>query len=100
MPNKYLTNITQVVLQAGHGQGDPGSIYNGITENTENNQITVRLARILRFCGIDVVINPDLNLANAIAYVNQNYTFGKQWCLEIHKDSADAVDPTKLKNRV
>ena len=100
MPNKYLTNITQVVLQAGHGQGDPGSIYNGITENTENNQIIVRLARILRFCGIDTVVSPDLNLANAIAYINQNYTLGKQWCIEIHKDSADAVDPAKLKNRV
>lgn len=100
MPNKYLTNITQVILQAGHGQGDPGSTYSGATENVENNQIIARLARILRFCGVDTIVNPDLNLANAIAYVNQNYTLGSQWCIEIHKDSADGIDPATLKDRV
>jgi N-acetylmuramoyl-L-alanine amidase len=100
MPNKYLDSVTHIVLQAGHGQGDPGATYSGISENTENNQIIARIARILRFCGIETIVDPDLNLANAISYVNQNYSVGKYWCLEIHKDSAAGVDPNTLRNRV
>ena len=100
MPNRYLANIKRVVLQAGHGQGDPGATANGFTENAENNQIVARVARMLRFNNIETVIDPDLSLTNAINYVNQNYKFGQEWCLEIHKDSAAGVDPASLKDRM
>jgi N-acetylmuramoyl-L-alanine amidase len=100
MPNRYLANIKRVVLQAGHGQGDPGSVANGFTENAENNQIVARVARMLRYNNIETVVDPDLSLVNAINYVNQNHKFGEDWCIEIHKDSADGVDPASLKDRL
>jgi len=99
MPNRYLTGIQKIVLQAGHGGGDPGATGNSSTENVETNQIVARLARILRFNNLNVVIDPDLSLANAVSYVNRNYKFGQDWLLEIHKDSA-AADPNLLRNRM
>ena len=100
MPNRYLANIKRVVLQAGHGQGDPGSVANGFTENFENNQIVARLARMLRYNNIETVVDPDLGLTNAINYVNQNHKFGEDWCIEIHKDSVAGVDPASLRDRL
>lgn len=100
MPNPYLTSVRRVVLQAGHGQGDPGAVANGTTENSENNQIVSRVARMLRFNKIETVIDPDLGLVNAINYVNQNHKLGQDWCLEIHKDSATGVDSAALENRL
>jgi len=100
MPNRYLTNIKRIALQAGHGQGDPGAVANGTTENAENNQIVARIARILRFNKIETVIDPDLGLVNAINYANQNHKLGEVWCLEIHKDSAAGIDPASLKDRL
>src|SRR6476646_643094 len=99
MPNRLLQNVKRVILQAGHGGGDPGTKENGTTENTETNQIVSRVARILRFNGIDTVIDPDLSLAQAIQYVNQHYKFGSEWVLEIHKDSA-SIDPNQLRDRI
>jgi len=86
-----LTNIKTVVLQAGHGQGDPGAIWNSAVENTEVNQIIPILETILRNYGVNVVVTPDLNLINSIRYINTHHNNSSDWIIEIHKDSAPSM---------
>lgn len=86
-----LNNIKRVVLQAGHGAGDPGAVWNGAIENTEVNEIIKRLEPILKDKGVDVVVTPDLGFIDGINYVNRYYNQSSDWVLEIHKDSAPSM---------
>lgn len=92
-----LTNTKRVILQAGHGQGDPGAVWKGAVENTEVNEIIKRLEPMLKAKGVDVVVTPDIGFTQGIAYVNKHYNKDTDWVLEIHKDSAPSMEGRDVK---
>jgi len=52
-----ITNIRRVVIDAGHGGYDPGTIgKTGIREKTVNLDVAKRLAKLLKDDGIDVIL--------------------------------------------
>lgn len=81
----------RIILAAGHGGGDPGSIGQGTTEAATVVDITNRLADKLRADGqVEVVVVPhELGLVDGINWINARYkSLNDGYCLEIHKNAA------------
>jgi N-acetylmuramoyl-L-alanine amidase len=99
MRNRLLQNVKKIVLQAGHGGRDPGAVANNTTESIENNQIIVRISRLLSLNGVDHDVTPDLPFLESINYINRTYRASEIWAIEIHKDSSGG-NPDSLRNRL
>lgn len=53
----------KVVIDPGHGGGDPGAVYGGVKEKDVNLDISKRLARMLEAKGIEVVLTRNRDVA-------------------------------------
>ena len=53
----------KVVIDPGHGGGDPGAVYGGVKEKDVNLDISKRVARMLEARGIEVVLTRDRDVA-------------------------------------
>jgi hypothetical protein len=87
-----LRQPTTVVLSAGHGAGDPGTVNGDFKEADEAIIIVDAIAKQLEKKGITVDIVPHENgLKTAIKYVNARYDGDGAWAIEIHRGSADGL---------
>jgi N-acetylmuramoyl-L-alanine amidase len=87
-----LRQPTAVVLSAGHGAGDPGTVNGDFKEADEAIIIVDEIAKQLKKKGITVDVVPHENgLKTAIKYVNARYDAGDAWEIEIHRCSADGL---------
>ena len=87
-----LRQPTAVVLSAGHGGGDPGTVIGDFKEADEAMIMVDEIAKQLKKKGITVDVVPHENgLKTAIQYVNARYDTGDAWAIEIHRSSADGL---------
>ena len=87
-----LRQPNTVVLSAGHGGGDPGTVNGDFKEADEAVIIVDEIAKQLKKKGIAVDVVPHENgLKTAIQYVNARYDTGDAWAIEIHRCSADGL---------
>ena len=87
-----LRQPTTVVLSAGHGGGDPGTVNGNLKEADEAVIMVDEIAKQLKKKGITVDVVPHENgLKTAIRYVNARYDTGDAWAIEIHRSSADGL---------
>ena len=87
-----LRQPTTVVLSAGHGAGDPGTVIGDFKEADEAIIMVDEVAKQLKKKGITVDVVPHENgLKTAIQYVNARYDTGDAWAIEIHRSSADGL---------
>ena len=87
-----LRQPTAVVLSAGHGGGDPGTVIGDFKEADEAIIMVDEIAKQLKKKGITVDVVPHENgLKTAIQYVNARYDTGDAWAIEIHRSSADGL---------
>lgn len=82
--NKFL------IINAGHGTGDPGAIYNGNTEYDWNCKIVDETVKELQRAGISFVVVPqNLTASQEISWVNSRYkNLNDGLCLSIHLNSS------------
>lgn len=77
-------------IAAGHGGGDPGSIYHGMQEQEANIMVTDRIFELLKgqnTNGVEFIKVPhDLNLQGAINWINARSSGINDWCIEVHFD--------------
>jgi N-acetyl-anhydromuramyl-L-alanine amidase AmpD/N-acetylmuramoyl-L-alanine amidase len=87
-----LRQPATVVLSAGHGGGDPGTVNGNFKEAEEAIIIVDEIAKQLKKKGITVDVVPHENgLKTAIQYVNARYNVGDAWAIEIHRCSTDGL---------
>ena len=87
-----LRQPTTVVLSAGHGAGDTGTVNGDFKEADEAIIIVDEIAKQLKKKGITVDVVPHENgLKTAIKYVNARYDGGDAWAIEIHRGSTDGL---------
>ena len=79
-----LRQPTTVVLSAGHGGGDQGTVNGDFKEADEAVILVDEIAKQLKKKGITVDVVPHENgLKTAIQYVNACYDTGDAWAIEI-----------------
>ena len=87
-----LRQPTTLVLSAGHGGGDPGTVNGDFKEADEAVIIVDEIAKQLKKKDITIDVVPHENgLKSAIQYVNARYDTGDAWAIEIHRCSADGL---------
>ena len=87
-----LRQPTTIVLSAGHGAGDPGTVNGKFKEADEAIILVDEIAKQLKKKGITIDVVPhESDLKNAIKYVNARYNEGDAWAIEIHRSSADGL---------
>ena len=87
-----LRQPTTVVLSAGHGAGDPGTVIGDFKEADQAIIMVDEVAKQLKKKGITVDLVPHENgLKTAIQYVNARYDTGDAWAIEIHRSPADGL---------
>ena len=81
-----LRQPTTLVLSAGHGGGDPGTVNGDFKEADEAVIIVDEIAKQLKKKDITIDVVPHENgLKSAIQYVNARYDTGDAWAIEIHR---------------
>jgi N-acetylmuramoyl-L-alanine amidase len=86
---KLLKNVNKIILCAGHGGDDPGAVNGQFREADQTIYLVDKIADILRKGSINVDVVPhNLRLVPSIGWVNQRYTFGNSWAIEVHRNSA------------
>ena len=97
---RLLQDPTVVVLAAGHGGSDPGASNMGHNERDQVIIITDRAAQLLRNNGVQVEIAPHWeDTDRSISWVNNNFSFGDAWALELHRDWAGGLHPDDASRR-
>ena len=87
-----LRQPTTIVLSAGHGAGDPGTVNGKFKEADEAIILVDEIAKQLKKKGITIDVVPhESDLKTAIKYVNARYNEGDAWAIEIHRSSADGL---------
>lgn len=91
---QLLKSPKTIVLCAGHSPSQAGAASGGYNEEKQTIFMTDIIADLLRERGINVKVVPhDKGLSDAIRWVNQQpeFSFGKAWVIEIHRDSANGL---------
>lgn len=89
-----------IVLAAGHGAGDPGATFGSHKERDQAIVIVDAMAALLKARGVDVVIAPHGDDTDVtISWVNQRYSFGSAWVIEVHRDSASGLSEDDASRR-
>ena len=87
-----LRQPTTIVLSAGHGAGDPGTVNGNFKEADEAIILVDEIAKQLKKRGITIDVVPhESSLKTAIKYVNARYDVNDAWAIEIHRSSADGL---------
>lgn len=97
---EILQSPEVIVLAAGHGDKDSGATFGQFKESEEAITIVDRVAALLKERDVNVAILPhELDLEDSIAWVNKRFKFGEAWVIEVHRDSADNLDPDDASRR-
>lgn len=90
---RVLQDPTVIVLAAGHGGNSPGATSGPHEERKQAIIITKRMTELIKQNGVEVEVVPhELDLRPSIAWVNERFSFGDAWVIELHRDSADGLD--------
>lgn len=79
-----------IILATGHGGNDSGAIFGTNREADQTIFITDEIKQLLENRDLKVIVAPhsqDTDLT--ISWINRQYSTGKAWAIEIHRDSAD-----------
>lgn len=90
---RVLQDPTVIVLAAGHGGNSPGATSGPHEERKQAIAITKRIAELIKQNGVEVEVVPhELDLRPSITWVNERFSFGDAWVIELHRDSANGLD--------
>lgn len=89
-----------VVLAAGHGGADTGSVNGQYKERDQAIVIVDRMKILLEARGVNVVVAPhSQDTDETIPWLNARYDYHEAWVLEIHRDSAGGLSEDDASRR-
>lgn len=84
--------MVKILLIAGHGQGDPGAVGNGLQEATETRDVVNRLAPLLRAKGANItVFNQAVDAYASIQRGTIPFNASYDYVFEVHFNSVEDV---------
>ena len=89
--------ISQIILDPGHGADDVGCSYDGINEKDINYDIALRLEKLLKESGYKVILtHDDSEYVSPYARAKLANRKGGDLYISIHQNAADNTDATGI----